>query len=647
MTSRFLALVGFFALCLVSTFAQEGIDTFNNRESFSASVSDIKVNDFEGIVPNSGFKQYGREGFLQYAGSEFRPGGGGRFGPGPVIVVGGWYNAGPAYETTSGAKLHWNPPNQPGDAYLEITLPGGTTAVGTDIWTAQPLQSALTVTVTTADGKTRTENLTTPARPAPGFIGFTASSPILSLRIIPPKGQTGLIIDNFTIGNAKPGMSTNSQNRAAASISLNPGPISATVGPPAREPSKTSPRETLLIGKTPGPSPSVTSGGIIAYVRGGTEIRTINPDGANDRQLWTHRDLHEELGLFELAWKPDGTQLAFSSAHEATSSLYLADIYTINRDGSGLQKLTNPPARSEFSKYPRGSVTVTINNYQDAAAGSGTFIVYVAGADEPQQIVLPAGSSKTVVFRSVADFGNHAQPVVAMFGKYRWFTTGVDVHAGRNVTSPAFNITGKGYEMLGAFRPVWRSDGSRISYRSGLCIVSSISTKVTPGEYSFNPFFGGKNPMGTCTWDWGPTAASANQVIYSENSSGSSVYQMAEGAPHPGAKLVQFSDIDYQLLFDLHWLPDSSGFLYSTVDLYRESANIFRYDFATKQSTQVTKLSKEFARAFSISPDGQTIVFERCPTADEDKGCDLWMISTNGSGQKLLVRNGLRPAWGR
>jgi hypothetical protein len=138
----------------------------------------------------------------------------------------------------------------------------------------------------------------------------------------------------------------------------------------------------------------------------------------------------------------------------------------------------------------------------------------VAGADEPQQIILPPGGSKTLVFKSVADFGNHPQPVVAMFGKYRWFVPGVDVHAGRNVTAPTFNITGKGYDLLGAFRPVWRNDGSKISYRSGLCVVSSIARKTIPGEYTFNPFFGGKNPMGTCTWDWGSTASTANQVIY-------------------------------------------------------------------------------------------------------------------------------------
>ena len=37
--------------------------------------------------------------------------------------------------------------------------------------------------------------------------------------------------------------------------------------------------------------------GQIAYVRGNTEIRVIKPDGSGDRQLWTHPDLNQQLGI--------------------------------------------------------------------------------------------------------------------------------------------------------------------------------------------------------------------------------------------------------------------------------------------------------------------------------------------------------------
>src|SRR4051794_5128418 len=67
----------------------------------------------------------------------------------------------------------------------------------------------------------------------------------------------------------------------------------------------------------------------IAYIRNSSEIRLIDSNGQNDRRIWTHPDAKEELGIYDLAWKPDGKELAFSSAHEALYSLYDVDIYTI------------------------------------------------------------------------------------------------------------------------------------------------------------------------------------------------------------------------------------------------------------------------------------------------------------------------------
>lgn len=387
----------------------------------------------------------------------------------------------------------------------------------------------------------------------------------------------------------------------------------------------------------------------IAYIRGGTEIRLIEPDGSNDRRLWTHADASPELGIYGLAWRPDRKELAFSSAHTAVASLYHSDLYAIQPDGSGLRKLTNSPDRSEYARFPKGTVTVSVRNdqpgYQQTHASAGIFIVYVAGADEPQQITLPPGTSKTLVFKSVADFGKTAQPIVAAYGAYRWFMPGVDVIAKQIVKAPAFSITGDGIEYFGAFRPVWRSDGSRVSYRTGLCTVNSVPVNPTVGEYVFNPLFGGKNPLGSCTWDWGP-ASLANQIIYTENASGdSAIFRITEGGTHPGTKLTTFSDIEYQLLFDLHWLPDGSGLLYSTQTLMRDSANIFRYDFTTRKTTPVTRLENEFARSFSVSPDGKSIVFERAKTADKDQEADLWIVGVDGKNARLLVRNAFEPSW--
>lgn len=392
----------------------------------------------------------------------------------------------------------------------------------------------------------------------------------------------------------------------------------------------------------------------IAYIRNGAEIRLVNKDGTNDRQLWTHPDAKEPLGLFDVAWRPDGKELAFTSAHEAVSSLYHADIYSIRPDGSGFRKITNAPGTKDFSKFKTGTVTLTVRNnqytFQQANSSSGIFIVNVVGAAEPQQITLPPGSSKTIIFKNVADFGNRAQAVVAMMGNFRWFMPGTDVRAGMNVKAPDLIISGDGIELFGAFRPTWRQDGSAISYRSGLCVISEIPVQPAADDPTGKLLFSEDGqPDGGCTWDWGPTVEQANQLIYTNNTDaeGSAIYLLNKGETLPGKKLTHFSDIQYQLLGDLRWLPDGSGFLYSATSLYLDNQNIFRYDISTNKTTQVTQLQSEFARRFTISPDGHWIVFERAGSANDFENVDLWIVKTDGSESRLLVKNGWCPSWSR
>ena len=94
-------------------------------------------------------------------------------------------------------------------------------------------------------------------------------------------------------------------------------------------------------------------------------------------------------------------------------------------------------------------------------------------------------------------------------------------------------------------------------------------------------------------------------------------------------------------------MPDGSGLLYSTVTLMRDMANIFRYDFKTKQTTQVTHLENEFARNFAISADGSWLVYERSKSAEDDAKTDLWIQSMNGSESRLLIKNASSPSWGK
>src|ERR1043166_3036878 len=132
---------------------------------------------------------------------------------------------------------------------------------------------------------------------------------------------------------------------------------------------------------TPIRSQSVTnSSGAIAYVRANAEIRIVNPDGSNDHRIWSlpRPDLAATMGINGVAWRPDGKEIAFSSAHEAVQSLYLSDLYAIKPDGSGFRRITNPPDPGDYARAQKGSVSVTVQNAPAGilAAPATSFLVY-------------------------------------------------------------------------------------------------------------------------------------------------------------------------------------------------------------------------------------------------------------------------------
>ncbi|HUR99188.1 MAG TPA: hypothetical protein VMZ26_14065 [Pyrinomonadaceae bacterium] len=648
-------------LCSASAAQSTGV-FFDDKAAFEKAVELRRTIDFESIAPRKGFGKYAPDVGLNAEGITFRTMGGAKFGSGTIYVPSADYTAlNPGLTMLNGAHLSWGAPNQPGNAHLELTFPSGVKAVGADVWTMQPIVSPVEVTVTTRDGQTHTSTITTRKRPDSTFAGFISESEIASVRFTLAKGQSTFLMDNLAYGgiargvdlaslaggpSSSPSSGRKENNTPAAPVPASQAPptdrqviASAPASPPAKNPSST-------IASSSGPPT-----GTIAYVRGNKEIRTISPDGSNDRRLWTHADAHEGLGVNELAWSPDGSELAFSSGHESAASFYHADIFSMKADGTGVRRITNGPDRSDFHKYGKGTVTVTVRNeqpiYQTTKASAGIFFIYVAGADLPQPLVLPPGSSRTLTFKNVADFGDHAQPIVAVYGGTRWFIPGTDVKAGQVVKAPDFGISGNGLELFGAFRPGWKRDGSRISYRSGACIVSNTPSRTSVG-HTFDPIFKGENTPAPCAFDWGPTVDTADHFLYSVTTDDEiGIYRVkGTAASHPGEKLASFSKEKYQFINDLRWLPDGSGFLFTASDLAYGFANILRYDLATRQTTSITNLEDTFAKSFSVSPDGKWIVFEQTDGFVDDKA-DLWIVGMDGKGMRLLASKANNPAWGR
>jgi Tol biopolymer transport system component len=346
-----------------------------------------------------------------------------------------------------------------------------------------------------------------------------------------------------------------------------------------------------------------------------------------------------------LAWKPDATELAFSSDHEEATSFFERDIYTVAADGGRLRKLTNGPTHEELASRSSGGVTLQVQNN---TSDGGPWFVYVAGAPEPQMVTLGLGESARLTFTGVADLGGGIQPAVAINGTERWFgVAGADVQAGRTADAGRLTITAfGGVPHFGADVPTWRSDGSRLAYiESPICQLDQLAASPAPGATGIAllppDVFGS-----TCGFDWGPPSVADQLLVvddgdYSINGE-TRIYRITEGSTSRGAPVVTLTD--YVRLTDISWLPDGSGFIVArTGSLLEESINLYEYTLAGGPVRQLTTFSGEHARRFSIAPDGRHIAFERASSLDGPS--DLWVMARDGTGQRLVIQNAGFPSW--
>jgi TolB protein len=398
-------------------------------------------------------------------------------------------------------------------------------------------------------------------------------------------------------------------------------------------------------GPAPGAAPE--DAGIIAYVRRSThDIHLISPDGSGDRALWTAPRPLSVHPAYDLAWRPDGRELTFSSDHEETCSWYQSDVYAMGYTGAGYRRVTNSPACAALATLPKGSVTLHVTNWT-----SSLVQVYVQGAPGVKSVF----DDGTVTLNNVADFGPGVrQPAVGIYGGYRIMASLPAADVQPNATVPGGNLIiskYSGIDAFGAGKISWKADGSALAY--GMRTYSRISQiPATP------PYGSIGEPLPVVEYAapnlvaWGPTAATKDQYIYSSKEDSihdevAGIYLNTVGNTSGGTMLVRIYPLDGQMVHDIEWLPDASGFLFSAqyVD-YEIYTNIFEYQFATEELTRLTSLPREEgARGLSISPDGQYVVFEW--TDRFDTASSLWIMNRDGSGLHRLVDDAGRPAWGR
>jgi Tol biopolymer transport system component len=108
----------------------------------------------------------------------------------------------------------------------------------------------------------------------------------------------------------------------------------------------------------------------------GHSIRVSDPDGANPVELATFAG----GSLFPIVWSPEDNKLAFVYYTEPTQGNQNADVYVINRDGTGLQQVYKGVIVSSILFSPDGKYLLI--NESSSATGSRLYVVNLATLEQ-------------------------------------------------------------------------------------------------------------------------------------------------------------------------------------------------------------------------------------------------------------------------
>lgn len=270
------------------------------------------------------------------------------------------------------------------------------------------------------------------------------------------------------------------------------------------------------------------------------EIYTVNPDGSHLNKL---TDNH--VDEYEPAWSADGVRITFTANTSSDPDLYTPNVYVMNADGSGRTNLTPGPGGGSQPSWSSDGKKIAFTR----SSADGTSDVYVMNAD---------GSGKTNLTGSTFD-GD--APAFSPDGAKIAFS-GAQVSS--SGTSGVWVMNADGSEktsLTGGDKdrsPNWSPDGTKIAFTRG------------------NPFY----PDDGCT--------------------GVNVYTMN---------------------------ADGSGQKALTTDC--------TYDDYTGRNTNP-----------AFSPDGKKITYGSTNYADPGYARPrVWMMNANGTGKRVSIADAGDPNW--
>ncbi len=367
-------------------------------------------------------------------------------------------------------------------------------------------------------------------------------------------------------------------------------------------------------------------------------LNTVDPDGSHGQTLWTHpSSVPSTNSMYDVAWKPDASEIAFSSNHESAYSAFNSDVYGIQPDGSGLRRITNPPSKAEIDAggYEMGTVSGKIDN---AYGSVTTFFVYVEGADDVVSVdVGDFGYEASFTVPNVADLGTGLHYVAFIWSQGTSCANGreyaaavIDVQPDQTVDAGTLQFNGE----CGTYNSEsisWKGDGSEI----GVDIITPKTFPVT-GEGIGSDLFNA--PLTADELAWSPVD---DRILYRNwvISGNRGIYLTTAGGG-TGTWLVNEGNALY---VTPAWLPDGSGFVF-TLDNY-----IYEYDLSSSQVITLAQFFNEYVYNPSVSPDGNYVVFER-GTIQAPIQYDIWILNRSQPVEMWALTNdgkSQNPDWSR
>ena len=362
----------------------------------------------------------------------------------------------------------------------------------------------------------------------------------------------------------------------------------------------------------------------------------------------------------DLAWKPDASEIAFTSNWELIESPYQEDVYAVQPDGTAFRRITNPPSTTEAASgnYPLGTVTGEVENL--TGVNLTDLWVYMQGATAAFSCGFVADTGNCTFTLTVADLGAgvpqyfvltyfyiESLDIYCEFGKD--YDISWEVVAGQTVDVGTLTLEDNCL-YGGAEELAWKRDGSELAFsweagRPSAAINQAAAHVADPG----GELFGRELITGTGPIDvaWSPvddTLLYSYDAIFSDDNDGIWITQPYSG---PGTRQISTSNAGYippEGAARLAWKPDGSGYIFNF------KYHLYEYDLATAKLTPLVQFFNEVPRHPSFSPDGRYVVFEVVRIRTDPEGHNLWMMDMQNPTRLWPISSNHRlgnPDWSK